>query len=150
MKINITKPILRIILSIFSICTLLIANAQVNTNAQLLLISPTDKEEIETLTPTLLWIAVLPQAMTNPGDGVVPQKTYRLLIVKLLENQNAIAGISSNVPVFSNSNISVQQLIYPTSAPKLVEGGRYGWQLQEFSNGQQVNQSEAWEFKILD
>jgi len=103
------------------------------------LITPYDKDTIQTKNPLLGWFYMGP-----PSDAT--RLSYRIIIVELKENQNAEAGIIINKPLVKMDNLKSSQLFYPYDAPELIEGHRYGWQIQKIENNIIIDKSEAWEF----
>lgn len=111
---------------------------------QLFLINPIDGDEIETPTPILIWFHSEPFNLLNQGEF------FRLLLVKLDDNQSADAGITSNIPFFIKNNLTRHQVQYPIDANPLEKGGRYAWQIQKMANGQIVSTTETWSFYVAD
>ncbi|MBL1281089.1 MAG: hypothetical protein COA33_012485 [Fluviicola sp.] len=102
------------------------------------LITPYDKDTINTKNPLLGWFYM------NASD--FSRISYRIIIVELKKEQSAEAGILINVPLLKMKNLKSSQLFYPYDAPELIEGHRYGWQIQKIENNIIIDKSEAWEF----
>ena len=111
---------------------------------QLYLINPVDGDEIETPTPMLIWFHSEPFNLLNQGEF------FRLLLVKLDDNQSAASGITANIPYFIKNNLTRHQVQYPMDAKPLEKGKRYAWQVQKMANGQIVTTTEVWEFTVAD
>tara|TARA_B100000575_G_C23013110_1_gene583543 strand:- start:38 stop:769 length:732 start_codon:yes stop_codon:yes gene_type:complete len=106
------------------------------------LITPSDKDTIETKYPLLSWFYL---------DGMRPAERatyYRILLTELKEKQSAEAGIILNRPLLKIDRLKSTQLFYPYDAPELEEGHRYGWQIQKIQNNITIDKSEAWEFTL--
>jgi hypothetical protein len=107
------------------------------------LVSPDDKDTIETTNPLLIWNHNDPVNMNSSGEY------YRLILVELHEMQTAESGINVNNPKYMKNNVSSNQVQYPFDAEALQVGKRYGWQVQKLSNGVIVEKTDAWEFTIM-
>jgi hypothetical protein len=115
---------------------------QSELNSFLYLIDPFDHDTISTSHPLLIW------THSEPFNVLAQGEYFRLVLVELLESQNAESGVSVNNPVFEKSYVSSHQVQHPFDLKELEQGKRYGWQIQKFSNGMIVQKSEAWEFVI--
>ena len=122
------------------ICLLL--QLSVFSQQSISLITPSDKDSIETKHPLLSWFYL---DGLKPGDR---GSYYRILITDLKEEQSAEAGIVVNRPIVKMDRLKSTQLFYPYDAPELEEGHRYGWQIQKIQNNIMIDKSEAWEFII--
>lgn len=123
-----------------SICFLL--QFSLHSQQNISLITPSDKDTIETKYPLLSWFYL---------DGMKPGERgayYRFLLTELKEKQSAEAGIILNRPLLKIDRLKSTQLFYPYDAPELEEGHRYGWQIQKIQNNITIDKSEAWEFII--
>jgi hypothetical protein len=107
------------------------------------LISPYDKDTIETQNPLLIWNHIQSFGNGNPGEF------YRILLVNLNEGQTAESGIEVNNPYFMKNNLLSHQIQYPFDAAELKTGSRYGWQVQKITNGVVTDKTDAWEFTIM-
>jgi hypothetical protein len=115
---------------------------QSELNSFLYLIDPFDHDTISASHPMLIW------THSEPFNVLAQGEYFRLVLVELLEGQNAESGVSVNIPVFEKSYVSSHQVQHPFDLKELEQGKRYGWQIQKFSNGMMVQKSEAWEFVI--
>jgi hypothetical protein len=108
----------------------------------LYLVSPPDKDEIETKYPVLFW--------THSGDFSLsnPNEYYRMIVTEMSNGQSAEAAINTGVPSLIKNYLSSHQVQYPMDAKELQEGKSYAWQVQKMSSGSIVNKTECWEFKI--
>jgi hypothetical protein len=108
----------------------------------LFLVSPPDKDVIETKQPILVWTHSDPFSLSNQNDY------YRIVVTDLYAGQSAEAAINTNIPVYMKNYLSMHQVQYPIDAKELKAGQTYAWQVQRISNGAIVNKTEAWEFKL--
>lgn len=106
----------------------------------LTLISPMDKDTIDTPNPMLVW------THSEPFNILAPGEYFRIIVSELLKDQNTESGVTSNTPIYMKNYVTTHQLLYPYDAKELEPGKHYGWQVQKLSNGVIVNKSEAWEF----
>jgi hypothetical protein len=115
-----------------------------DNNSFLNLVSPFDHDTIDTKTPLLTWTHSEPFNLLSPGES------FRLVLVKLNDGQDAEAAVTANSPYFISSNLFRHELQYPFDAKALKEGETYAWQVQKLSAGGQgiVNKTEAWQFTI--
>ncbi|MHB8400569.1 MAG: hypothetical protein ACYDCN_01005 [Bacteroidia bacterium] len=108
----------------------------------LFLVSPPDKEEIETKYPVLIWTHSEPFSANNAVDY------YRMIVTDLNPEQSAEAAVNTNVPIYMKNYLSSHNVLYPVDAKELQAGKKYAWQVQKLENGTIVNKTEAWEFKL--
>lgn len=103
------------------------------------LLTPHDKDTIETIYPVFSWYYVNPPEMR---DDI----RYVFTLVELKKNQSAQSGVTVNAPLIHIEGIQGFQFVYPFDAPELKYNHRYGWRLQRKVNGVITSESEAWEF----
>jgi hypothetical protein len=108
----------------------------------LTLISPMDKDTVDTPNPMLVW------THSEPFNLLAPGEYFRILVTELMNEQNAESGVTYNTPTYMKNYVTTHQLLYPYDAKELQPGKHYGWQVQKLSNGVIVNKSEAWEFVL--
>ncbi len=106
------------------------------------LITPHDRDTIETFYPVLSW------SYFNIGQDR-DQERYVLTLVQIQEDQSANAAVQVNHPMIRIDGIQGFQYMYPFDAPQLKINQRYGWRVQRVLNGIVINESEAWEFIII-
>lgn len=106
------------------------------------LVSPFDKEEIETKNPVLIWNHSEPFNLLSKGES------FRLIVAEITEPQNADAAITANRPIFYHENLMIHQIAYPTDAMLLEPEKKYAWQVQKMSGGVVTQKTEAWEFHL--
>lgn len=115
-----------------------------DNNSFLNLVSPFDRDTIDTKTPLLTWTHSEPFNLLSPGES------FRLVLVKLNADQDAESAVTANSPYFISNNLFRHELQYPFDAAALKEGETYAWQVQKLSAGGQgvVNKTEAWQFTV--
>ena len=106
-------------------------------NASLVLIAPSDEATVEEDLPMFLWTSTPPLGSSA---------TYALKLVELLGNQTPTAALQSNSAFYQQQSIHTTTLQYPISAPKLIPGRSYAWQITAYDNGAALSTSEAWSF----
>lgn len=108
----------------------------------LTLISPMDKDTVDTPNPMLVW------THSEAFNLLAPGEYFRIIVSELMSDQNAESGVTSNTPSYMKNYLTTHQLLYPYDAKELEPGKHYAWQVQKLSNGVIVNKSEAWEFVL--
>lgn len=111
-------------------------------NTFLFLINPSDRDTIESKTPILLWNHSDPFNILKQGE------MYRLVVVDIKDGQGADAAINVNYPILKLDFLTRHDIQYPFDGYKLLNGKKYGWQVQKVINNVVVNKTEAWEFVI--
>lgn len=124
---------------IFLILAVLSVKSSLFSQDLISLLSPNDKDTIETVYPVFNWYYLNDFQDRN-------EIKYTFTLVDLKKNQSAQAGISVNVPLVKINDIKGYQFAYPFDAPKLEYNHRYGWRLEKKVNGIVVSSSDAWEF----
>lgn len=105
-----------------------------------ILISPTDGQVINTFNPSFFW------TFTGPvGDY---QTTYSIKITELREGQTYADAIGLNVPLVFEINLMQPGFMYPFTAPALDENKRYVWQVEASIYGRVKYLSEIWMFRF--
>lgn len=112
---------------------------QVAATGYLILMSPYDKEVLNTFYPNFFWSFNL-----TPGDFKV---TYAIKVSELKAGQTYMDAISFNPPLVYEENLEQTVFNYPSSAFSLNEDGRYVWQVAVYINGKQKYLSEIWMFQ---
>jgi hypothetical protein len=115
-------------------------NIESDINSFLYLVSPGDKDTINTLYPVLIW------NHSDPFNALSPGEFYRMLLVPISDGQSADEAIAVNTPIFLKNNLEENQVQYPYDAPALEPGKHYGWQVQLMGSNVVINKTEAWEF----
>ncbi len=108
----------------------------------LFLVFPPDKDEIETKNPLLIWTHSESFSLNSPTNY------YKIVVTDLNPDQSPEAAINTNVPVYLKNFLTSHSVQYPVDAKELISGKNYAWQVQQISNGNIVNKTEAWQFKL--
>jgi len=113
-----------------------------NFNQYLYLVSPNDKDTVETTTPMLIWSHSEPFNILSQGEY------YRMIVTEMKDKQSAEEAVTINSPLMVKNYLTTHSLQYPYDAKELKSGNHYAWQVQKLANGVITNKTEAWEFII--
>lgn len=105
----------------------------------LLLINPIDGDQNCNTRPQFIW---------QPPMPMLPGARFRLVLVELRDRQDIVEAINMNPPVINQGNLSVNQLNYPHSAPQLVKGKKYAWQVTVYFETTMIRKSEIWVYEV--
>lgn len=111
-----------------------------NFNQYLYLVSPADKDTVETSTPMLIWAHSEPFTILSQGEY------YRMVVSEIKNKQGAEEAVTINTPLMTKNYLTTHNLQYPYDAKELKAGNHYAWQVQKLANGVITNKTEAWEF----
>lgn len=115
----------------------------ISTTASLLkLITPYNKQEIQTKNPLLVW------THSESFSALANGEYFQMIVSEKKKNQSAQEAIGLNVPLFIRRELSSHQILYPNEAQELISGKNYVWQVQKISGGRIVQKTEAWEFHL--
>lgn len=103
--------------------------------------TPADTATLQTTYPQFTW---LPPAPANLFSNL----EYEMLIVKVLPGQGPYEAIQQNVPMYNIGNYRDAVEQYPASNAPLDTATTYAWRVIAFNEGQFIDQSEVWTFKI--
>lgn len=107
-----------------------------------ILIYPANKESVQEKNPLLTWLS--PGALTS-GTPI----SYVLTLVELFAEQEPADALLRNRPLVYEKNILQTSLQYPYSAPALVYGKHYAWQVEAISNtGTSYGTTPVWSFTL--
>lgn len=109
--------------------------------ATISLITPYDRDTIETFYPLFAW-----QYFDIAENRDLEDYVYTL--VEINSDQSATSAVQVNNPIIRIEGIQGYQFPYPFDAPKLKINQRYGWRIDRRINGIITHNSEAWEFII--
>lgn len=104
------------------------------------LVSPYNKEVINTTYPLLVWYP------PTPIDPTLV--TYAIKLTKLNRGQSYAQALRQNAPLLERSGISLPQLPYPPVAIPLQTKQDYVWQVAAFAGSQSLGITEIWSFRI--
>jgi hypothetical protein len=111
-------------------------------NQFLYLVTPFDKDTIESTLPLLSW------NHSEPFNALAEGEFYRMVVSEIKDKQGAEEAITVNTPVMVRNYLTVHNLQYPYDAKELQEGKRYAWQVHKMANNIVTNKTEAWEFIV--
>jgi hypothetical protein len=103
--------------------------------------TPADTSTLQTAYPQFTW---LPPAPANLFSNL----EYEMLIVKVLPGQGPYEAIQQNVPMYNIGNYRDPVDQYPAGNAPLDTATTYAWRVIAFNEGQFIDQSEVWTFKI--
>lgn len=115
-----------------------------NKNQELFLINlvdPDDNAKIYDYHPTLTWIANYPFAN---------ELTYKLRVVEMKRGQTTVGAIQRNNPIYVESALRQNSIIYPVTAKPLQCDQPYAWTVDAYYKGVLLGSAEAWKFTILE
>ncbi|HYG49441.1 MAG TPA: hypothetical protein VD905_00995, partial [Flavobacteriales bacterium] len=115
---------------------------EASTDDFLSLVTPYDKEEIETKLPLLTW------THSEPFNTLAKNEYFKLIVTEIKKDQNAEQAVYANPVVFSKNFVATHSVPYPQDAKELEEGKSYAWQVQKIANNIIVNKTDVWEFKL--
>lgn len=113
---------------------------QSDVNSYLYLVSPEDKDTVDTPNPLLIW------NHSDPFGTLTQGQYYRMIVSPLERDQSAEEAITVNAPDYVKNNLEENQVQYPYDATNLEPGKHYAWQVLLISNDAVINKTEAWEF----
>lgn len=106
------------------------------------LISPYDKEIIDSKYPVLTWRPPLPSFNSNI--------VYSLRVAPYFKKQSKIEAITRNYAQVQLKSLNKTFEIYPASAMPLESGKKYVWQVKAYLNGFEIGATEIWEFECFE
>jgi len=105
------------------------------------LIDPDNNAKIHEFNPALSWVVNYPFAS---------ELTYRLRVAEIKQNQNPQNAITRNNPIYDESNIMGNSLVYPVYAKPLIVNQPYAWTVDAFFRGILLGSAETWKFTIVE
>jgi len=112
------------------------------TDDFLTLITPYDKDIIDTQWPVLTW------THSEPFNTLAKNEYFKIILTEVNQNQTAEQAIFSNPAVYSQNFLNTHSIPYPQDAKMLEQGKNYAWQVQKISNNLIVNKTDVWQFSI--
>ncbi|MEZ4821008.1 MAG: hypothetical protein R2942_00845 [Ignavibacteria bacterium] len=104
------------------------------------LISPADGDSVSATNLSFIWASSAPMI---PGDY------YRFTIAEMRNpSQSCEAALQGNNPVYVQSNIRTSSFMYPTSAPALMPGKKYAWNVSLIRDTGVISESQCSSFGI--
>jgi hypothetical protein len=121
---------------------LLSVSAQDFNNLQVQLSLPANESKIQEKEPLLSW------QMNSGIQTNDPRLSVVVVVCEMQDAQTASEAVLENLPIVQRNNYQGTSLQYTSSDKALVAGKRYAWQVQFYSQGLMVSQSEAWWFEL--
>ena len=103
------------------------------------LLEPEDKTKLHEYNPMLAWVANCPFAS---------ELTYRLRVAEIKQGQNPVNAVMRNQPVYDESNLTTNSMLYPLFARPLVKNQLYAWTVDAYYKGVLLGGAETWQFII--
>ena len=105
------------------------------------LIDPEDKAKLKEYNPLLVWVA---------NYSFSNELTYRIRVAEIQHGQNPVNAVLRNQPVYDESNLFQNSIVYPIYAKPLVANQPYAWTVDAYYKGILLGGSETWQFIIPD
>ncbi|HYG53327.1 MAG TPA: hypothetical protein VD905_20655 [Flavobacteriales bacterium] len=115
---------------------------EAGTEDFLTLVTPYDKEELDTKLPVLTW------SHSEPFNTLAKNEFYKIVVAEIKKDQSAEQAIFSNPAIFSKNFLITHTIPYPMDAAALEDGKHYAWQVQKIANNIIVNKTDVWEFSL--
>jgi hypothetical protein len=103
------------------------------------LLQPSNREEIATVSPFLIW---------KPPFPIGASITYVLRLVEIKSGQSDMEAIERNTPLLNRQVKDITQIIYPSDAPNLEVDKSYAWFITAYAGDYSLGTTEVWQFKI--
>lgn len=105
------------------------------------LVDPENKAELYELNPMLSWVANYPFASSL---------AYKIKVVEMKKDQNAINAIKRNNPVYEEKGLMQMSVNYPIYAKPLQVGSTYAWTVDAYYKDILLGGAEPWQFTIVE
>ncbi|MCW3123057.1 MAG: hypothetical protein JWQ38_2549 [Flavipsychrobacter sp.] len=105
------------------------------------LVDPENKAKLKEFNPDLTWMA---------NYLVSNELTYRIRVAEIKKGQNPVNAVMRNQPVYQESSLMQNAIVYPVFAKPLVVNQPYAWTVDAYYKGILLGGSETWEFIIPD
>ncbi len=102
---------------------------------------PADEAVLQTSYPQFSWLPPVPVTLFNDLN-------YELLLTEVRTDQNPMAAIQENLPVYHIRRLTGMVNNYPASGKSLDTGRVYAWRVIAKNGESFAGQSEVWTFKI--
>lgn len=105
------------------------------------LVDPEDKATLKEYNPMLVWIA---------NYSFSNELTYRIRVAEMKQGQNSVNAVMRNQPVYEESNLMRNSIVYPIYAKPLISSQPYAWTVDAYYKDILLGGSETWQFIIAD
>ena len=102
------------------------------------LVSPFNKENINTLSPILTWLPPAPVSQRYLN--------YALKVVELLGDESPASAIKTNIPLIDERDLKKASFIIREGSSLLQYDHHYAWQITAYLQDKYVATTEVWQF----
>jgi len=105
------------------------------------LIDPEDDAKLYEYNPLLTWVA---------NYSFSSLLTYRIRVVEIKDGQNTASAITRNNPVYQESGLMQNSIVYPVYGKPLQPFQPYAWTVDAYYKGILLGGAEPWKFTIVE
>lgn len=105
------------------------------------LIQPENNAKLYEKNPALNWVA---------NYSFSNDLTYRLRVAEIKEGQNTENAIARNNPIYQESGLRQNMMLYPVTARPLEYYQPYAWSVDAYYKGILLGSAEPWRFVIIE
>lgn len=105
------------------------------------LLEPENNAKLYEYNPMLTWIATYP---------FLNELTYRVRVAEIKEGQSTENAIARNNPIYAESNLVPNTIVYPLYAKPLELWQPYAWTVDAYYKGILLGGAQPWRFIIVD
>ena len=105
------------------------------------LIYPENKAKLLEYNPMLSWVA---------NYSFSSELTYRIRVAEMKQGQNAANAVMRNQPIYDESNLMQNSIIYPVYAKPIEPNKWYAWTVDAYYKGLLLGGAACWQFIIQD
>lgn len=105
------------------------------------LLDPENNAKLYEYNPMLSWVA---------NYSLSTDLTYKLKVAEIQKGQSTVTAIQRNNPIFQESGLRQNTIVYPGYAKPLVAYQPYAWTVDAYYKGMLLGSAEPWRFVILE
>src|SRR5579872_1765857 len=105
------------------------------------LVYPEDNAKLDVFNPMLSWVA---------NYAFASELTYRIRVAEIKQGQNPVNAVMRNQPMYDESNLVTNSIVYPVYAKPLDTNTWYAWTVDAYYKGILLGGAETWRFMIPD
>lgn len=105
------------------------------------LISPENDAKLYEKNPTLSWVATY--SMTS-------ELNYKIRVAEIKQGQSTQSAIARNNPVYTESKLFQNTIIYPLAAKPLIVNQPYAWTVDAYYKDLLLGGAEPWKFTLVE
>lgn len=105
------------------------------------LLDPENNAKLYEYNPMLSWVA---------NYSLSADLTYKLKVAEIQKGQSTVTAIQRNNPIFQESGLRQNTIVYPGYAKPLVAYQPYAWTVDAYYKGMLLGSAEPWRFVILE